>query len=99
MNLDRNGLTLAYDRRTFLKSTVALAGLALVVAIIEVAVTLTQLVRQASAPPLPAPSPWMSAITPILQQATHPGVAWLLLALLVTLLSVTFSLRLASGRA
>ena len=78
---------------------VALAGLALVIGVIEVVVTLTQLVRQASAPALSTPSPWMSALTPIVQQATQPGVAWILLALLVTLASVTFSLRLASGRA
>jgi len=75
---------------------VALAGLAMVFAVIIVA-DFTRVIRQASA--VRVPSTWMSALAPIFHDPLHPEAVWLAVAFVVTLASIMVSFRLASGRA
>lgn len=71
---------------------VAAWGLALVLALIA----LISHSGQGAAPPL-SQGP-LSALQPVLETAASSGVGWILLGLLLTLASWTFSKRLASGR-
>jgi hypothetical protein len=76
---------------------VAAAGVALVLVVVVLVVGIAQVVREgaraASAPQ------WMATHLPFLNSTATPAAGWVLLALAVTVASVAFSLRLASGRA
>jgi hypothetical protein len=62
--------------------------------------SLARLVVQAATTRVPVRSPALASIfeTPILQAVVNAKMGWVTLALAVTLASVMFSIRLASGR-
>lgn len=72
----------------------ALPGMA--VAVLGLIAALTELGRGAAVPPLPVAQP--SRLVPIVEAIMSAGTGWIVLALLLTLASVTLSMRLASGR-
>jgi hypothetical protein len=75
---------------------VAAAGVALVLVVVVLVMGIAQLGRASASPP-PAPL-WMAARLPFVNSAATPVAGWVCLALVLTVASVAFSLRLASGR-
>jgi hypothetical protein len=76
---------------------VAAAGVALVLVVVVLVMGIAQLGRAgASSPPAPL---WMAARLPFVNAGATPVAGWVFLALVLTVASVAFSVRLASGRA
>ncbi len=72
------------------------AGLALAMVLIAGVVAIAQLGRASTIPQLSMS--WPSVLAPIFQRNMESAAIWTVLALLVTLVSVKLSMRLASGR-
>lgn len=75
----------------------AAAGVALVLVVVVFVVGITQLGHGGASQPSAAE--WMTTLLPFVNAAATSATGWVLLALALTLASVAFSLRLASGRA